>query len=562
MISYCLKISLISVLFFSLTTFFGCGLIDKEEEIELPDNTLNLGGNAGLKGNPTNPSGTTKTITDSDKTAASSSVTAGKGKMEEMGSTLSDPSTSNIRDLNVPASSALTEFESAIEKNPNNTEAQFGAAACKIIVTTQDPTFLEMNDSLEKWSGGPVAMAKPTDALLPSGKILEQSQNNVAQSHVMLMKMIQSASNNTDNAFNITKLQDFVDEKLLVGPNALIPYILDRLSIIENDPNFTFLITPAMYDTTATDTIEIDLGEIYMLDASIRLLRSFLFVFTAYNLDIYNPEFTAVINDETCNDSLESAYLKWLDTQSGFLTLRNDKTPTGRTKMENALSSARSTILKIKAGITFIRNELDEQSNDVIKKSYITEADQTITEEGLNPNADQFIKGKKTIEDVLTEIDLLISSDYTVTADFDSNSATAQGTLVINISNWFMNPVDDFKKLIPYHVWVDPSQWTLTEGIDVMCHYDTIYKCDTTFCREINGEVVRLVNKTNGTLADTINYPIFPDYTLGRLFPNMTPEKWSALLGKNIQSEEFWNDDNTATGKSPVAKRLFVFPVM
>ena len=67
-----------------------------------------------------------------------------------------------------------------------------------------------------------------------------------------------------EDPLKVSDIQKTIEEEILPA----IDYALERLQIVEGDPDFTFELTPEMQGDEEEEPREIDLGEVYMIDAT------------------------------------------------------------------------------------------------------------------------------------------------------------------------------------------------------------------------------------------------------------------------------------------------------
>ena len=176
-------------------------------------------------------------------------------------------------------------YREAIEADPSNTEAQFGAAITRLLVLAINEDVRAAQDSLNAYmdneSGGEIFLGyldlvATTEA---AGKL-----------PLMTAKMTQEA---IADPLKVSDLQQTISEEIIPA----IDYSLERLQIVEGDLGFTFELTPKMQGDEYEEVREIDLGEAYMLDAQLRLLKAIFQVAIAYNFDFDDNGSYAFLDD-------------------------------------------------------------------------------------------------------------------------------------------------------------------------------------------------------------------------------------------------------------------------
>jgi hypothetical protein len=528
-----------------------------------PDPIKNVGGDADSvkNGTPDNPSGTSLIITHQDSSDAAVLCQAARGSLENEFTTLYCSEINNIDDLKqyMDFLASNDAYKNAIAENPNNTEAQFGAAVTELLVLGQS-RILDQVDSLmnlaifQDETTSQVILGK-RPSLFKMARLTPDVQT-LENSGVSLAKMLV----NTEGTPRISELQD----SLLYIVLPAINYALDRFQIIENDPDFVFLLTPELRDCQPSgsgDTIEIDLGEIYLADAALRILRAQILTICAYNYDIDMDGSYGWIEDidsvDNTDDSLATVMLlrrirTLFEDEPDFLSLRT----TGKDQLSAALTSLQTAIDKGKSSLAFIRSETDDQSDDALKITALQKTDLEISSGDDKPN---FARGITTIEGVLDKVEEIISGPFVFTEDFDNDSTTPDAQLTVNISALFNNPIQDFRTLLPAHRWRPESEWITMEvdsgeycwweGRTMVCDsfWDTTYSVFPVYLLDAGGNEIDLGG------ADPFHQIQLSDWTLGGLFPGMTRlEDYEAVFGPVPI-----NDSSGTVAKVLSAKVLF-----
>ncbi len=486
------------LLFTALIVVTGC--FDKKDPVSALTKAEELaftgGGTEGAKGDSTNPSGTTLDISDTDKKEAEDTTTTANKALETV---LSDISDGNVMDADF--STANKAYKKAIEVNPNNTEAQFGAAVTELALANQ---IEEANTFYDSLVGEGLFKTRSVPMGISARKIQEAGEILVSMATVDKKELPK-----------ISELQKAVKDSIL----PKITYALNRLSIIENDPDFKFTITPKMLNNKIGDALELDLGEIYMMDASLRLVRGVLLTLIAYNVDIDdNGSYDWAING---NDSIAMVNLKRLYETDSFLALNSY----GSNAMKSAIKNFRASIDKIRDGINAIKAERDNQLDDIIKAEYVDDTNKQLKSVGMT--------GLSTITQALDTIEAVLAGAYTV------NIPDVNAKIKVNISAIFDNPIKDLKKKFPYFKWKEPSKWRVVYDKGEEGEYSEIEPVEFT---DANGKVLteKQLDEDGGD---------FPDYTLGGMFPDMkTKANWKSFVEKFDSDDS--NDDNSYEKKA------------
>lgn len=231
--------------------------------------------------------------------------------------------------------------------------------------------------------------------------------------------------------------------------------------------------------TIEGDTFNIDKGEIFMLEASIHLLRATLNSFCLYEMDLYARGTTTLSWIDTLSDMDSRDFVRY--TISGDTLYKNSRSNvsmstfmfnTIKYNMErpgflsirkNNFARVKADLLAvpatIKAGITYIRAETGDQSKNIIKISDITNADNDLadvpgrmTDHGVSATLANKFKTPETIADFITE---LLSGPYTLNETIDSTSINIK----VNVTAMLDNPVADLRTLLPKYQWLPANEW-------------------------------------------------------------------------------------------------------
>jgi hypothetical protein len=301
----------------------------------------------------------------------------------------------------------------AYSKDPTNQDANFGLGLTGMFMITQDEpvsnayevwqTYLESTTPFEtplnKKNNTELKIGFPT-----SLSFFSIPEKDLAKTIIGTHKMA------LDDAPKLSTIQ-------LIFENNLIPKLdlaLSALDLVDDNPQYTFMITPKMQGDLGADSLEIDLTEIYALEVGINVLKVAMDIAVAYNVDFTGYDSLGMLNAFTQG--------------STFLTVRNS----GQS-LADAKTSLLGAIDKLESGINFLRSETDDQNNDIIK-----------LDPGGNDEAD--------LDSILAHTDdarELLTSGLSFTGDWDGNEATPEEELTINMGEYFDTPVQDIKALFP-----------------------------------------------------------------------------------------------------------------
>ncbi|HID95057.1 MAG TPA: hypothetical protein EYP53_03240 [Candidatus Latescibacteria bacterium] len=385
-------------------------------------------------------------------------------------------------------------YKEALTLDPGNLQANFGAAVTEILSLLNDPDIRTVIDSLEAWT---------ESGVFPMSPRYGEGASRVGQAKAVrsLPRLLFKTANTAlSNPPLVHEVQEIIETELV----PRIDYALERLAILEGHPDFQYLLPPRM--TAQPDTMEVDLGEVYLLDASLNILRVVANLVTAYNLDFDKDGSYEYLEDEIA----AARHFKYLIEDSPtFLTLRPGN------RMREVKSGLLTALDKAEGCLAFIRAETDPQDDDVIKVEMIAMMDEQIVPG--DPEAPNFARAFDRPEDIIAELKKILSGPYTLTEDFDGDETTPDVPIIVDIAHILDNPVQDLRTLLPYHAWLPEEQWGMVEG-------PPIYFTDE------KGNPLDM-------MAEDF-FPVFPDYTFGGLLPGMTREKFEALIRWAFPEEE------------------------
>lgn len=492
-----------------VSVIFASGCFNGPNSPNNSGNSTNYsdGGNAGNNGNAANPSGTTQTITASQKQTAQTKVDAANAALENS----MPPSGDSIIYADFSAANAF--YKAALDANPNNTQAQFGAAVTELLISNQNKSLEMFLDSFT------VSSSSSSSGSLFKSRIIsvKPGLSMITGQEKVLMKL---ANLSADQVPKISDLQEVIKDTVL----PKFTYALDRFSIVENDPSFSFNITPKMRGLLTGDTLILGRGEIYTIDACLRIVRALLLTLIAYNVDIDDNRSYEWLSSN--NDSMKIVMMMRLWNTPSFLALNSY----GADAMRSCIDNLRKSIDKLHLAISTIKADTGIQLHHVIKAEFIDSANAALRGNGSNATI-------TTITQALDSVSYYLSRPYAIKID-DTRSLT------INISAVFDNPIQDLKSKFPYFKFKAPSQWRDTAGVyytyagNGLGDYTWKYNAATqtsaydytpgsgAYDREVPMNPIELTT-ANGTVKPDTAGPDFPDYTFGGLFPTMTTrQQW------------------------------------
>ncbi len=387
-----------------------------------------------------------------------------------------------------------------------------------------------------------------------------------------------------------------------IAQNEIIP-VID--SVILAFERLEALDTMSLIFTIDGEEVEVDNGDIHIVDAGIRLLRAQLLMLCTYDMDIFTSASDQTYSwiddmidaDESCteknvftlsNDTITETNIQ--DDSPMMLIMCNitkynfeDRTSFMTIKSNNhtkAHTDYKKVPDLIKTGLTIIKNEGDDQNNDLIPKVDIDDvtgemADikQDMIDEGFSTT---FANNFQSPEALMDFIKTLLTGSYEINETIDSFTVN----ITIDISKFFTSPIADLKTLLPKHQFRTAAnrvegfneEKEISENWDTTCFY--MYKHDedavniigfdstlidsvveqewetvvymktpVRYLRRMDSSVIAipldLVDDANtkipfDTIPDLIDaetfFPYFTDYTYNGIFPGMTRQKWLDMI--------------------------------
>ncbi len=359
-----------------------------------------------------------------------------------------DPSTFDL-------SSANALYNEALQYDPTNLDAHFGAAITGVLTLFSDTTIRDLGSGNISF---PLLSATEIISVLQRGdhKRISRLVENISAEDVQLLFQPSNsaakvlAKSNNDNPLP-SYFQNIVETKVL--PVFIVA--IQHLQQVTLDQDYAFLITPEMTGGADETTYRIDLTEIYLLLSLFQYIDAYGSIFVSYNIDY--------------NSSAAASVIQAWTTGSPYLALRTNGTQHMKTARSNIVGAATS----MKNGFTFLMNEPPHQEMDIIK---------------YNPNEQQYY------------LNTIQSANETI-AMFSGPSVIENG-ITVNLVNFFDSPISDFKTKLPaYTVTAQFNGFSgrydavLTWGAST---YDTWVFPDPTF----NGVLPEMTNQGLKQLLD------------------------------------------------------------
>ncbi len=351
--------------------------------------------------------------------------------------------------------SAANLYKEALQLDPSNTDAQFGAAITEILTAYADPeinNLIKQFDSLMSGDG-------PFNKVLTAPGIPSSTEQ-------MIIPLAPAAI----NVFAIHKLAitdpPLISKMQQVIRNNFLPkleYASARMEAIEANSDFKFTISGKMQGDPQMEPVSIYPTEIYLMDAGVRGVRFMMEMFLTHKFEL----------QDYSQASLVAALQQ--DNQS-FFVLASD----GQQRATNCKNHLQNMITKFRGAITSLETISGNKPDAIIK----------LGSNGVKQS------DLDTVKTYLNKFETALSQDYSITiedADTDGNTYTIK----VNIGNFFTNFVQNPKAAYFPAYTVEPEG---EKGI----HFDFV--------------------------AETYNEFVFPDPTMGGVFPGMTNETMKRMM--------------------------------
>ena len=303
---------------------------------------------------------------------------------------------------------ANAHYKSALTKDPSHERANLGAAVTELALLESDPEITPYVEPLLPVPQRGMNLLRGPAPTRASALVNRQQYGPMLVGRVMGRLVMQG----TSDPLILSEIQDVIRRRVL--PRLI--YAEARLDRLELDPNFSLLLSPEM--TGSPDTIEVDLGEIRMLDAFVNVIEGWLGIAVAYNFDFPEPSELVPV------DSLLASGTAFGKLNSGGSTF---------------LSSARLDFLaahsELHAAAAYIEAETDDQANDAIPLAAIQD-----------PDFDAVLAEFDNVQTSLTGPVDVVVQDYT----------GADMTIQVQMGNFFTTPIVDWKQKLPNHTF-DPG---------------------------------------------------------------------------------------------------------
>ncbi|WP_157452580.1 hypothetical protein [Chloroherpeton thalassium] len=351
-----------------------------------------------------------------DPTKAESLVDEARAELETQLYGLITSELSGVdRPSDIDFSKSYALYSEALTYDPENKDAKFGVSFTSILNITQDADVNEAFDAWNNYMASRNVLNSGSDgevlAFLPLGFPVHFSDANVGIATPLAISAHLMTASTTDSIPQLEDAQEILEDVVL----PVLTSAISRLDEVDDDASFKFMITPKMQGDENEDSVEIDLTEIYAMEAVLNMLKSSVLMTVAYDISMDGYDSTGVSNALT-------------QSTTSFMALRTN----GKTYMSAAKTALLSAADKMDAAIAFLEAEQDDQSNDIIKIG----GDDGVSESEM-----------EKVTDATQEIRDAFSSPIEVKNDFNGDGSTQ--TLKINLAAIFDNPIENFKELLP-----------------------------------------------------------------------------------------------------------------
>ncbi len=419
-------------------------------------------------------------------------VEAAKVKVQEANLALGD-AVRNARQLDIEGLEDLDDvtgfkeardlYAEAFLLDPNNLDANLGYAVTQIILIKDNQEIRRLRDEwIDFVENGDVT--GPEVSLFKISPLIDEQDLSLNEQK-FISTLYQTTRLSLQDPPLASEMQAAIRDIVLPSFDIAI----DRMNTIaESDSaeEYSFIVTSEMQGgdvEVEEDPVELDLTDFKAFYASLLSGRAVFRIFLAYDLDV------------TSYDS--TGFVEALRQNSDFFTL-TDASEVNRARAD--LTKAANLVLE---GLTFLRNETDNQDDDFIT---------------VDPGEEDELN---EIETTVTDFLNALNGEVTLTKDFDFDENTQDASLTISLRNFFETPPTNPKQLLPsYMIQNDPDEgdefvWT-AQSID-----DWIFP-DPTF---------------NGLL------PAMTDTLLKEIFGlTYVPGDIDLTIGSGLNPEYSWND--------------------
>lgn len=296
-------------------------------------------------------------------------------------------------------------YREAIQLDPSNTTAQFGAAISEILTAFWDTTIYNVISEFET-----SAMNKPISGLIGNAIIPTRTSQMILPTENTAQAVLSMYKTAITNPPLISRVQNMLRNNLLPRIN----FAIACLEVCETNPSFRFKISGKMQGDPSLDTVSIYRTEVYLTDALLHGIRSMLNSMLIYKFDL--PDYS--------NASIVAALQQ---NSTSFFYINTD----GQTRASTAKSDLMSVISKFRSGLNDLQNISGTKSDALIRT-------------GQNGMSQDEINQVNTVLDRATTV---LTTTQVITlknADSDGNDYTINLNLGAMLTNLPANPKSAF----------------------------------------------------------------------------------------------------------------------
>jgi len=322
-------------------------------------------------------------------------------------------------------------YTRAVAGDPANKSARFGCAFCGLMSFLADDDLngfydrmKNLVDTVDLSPAGAMPQFSLGRGMVPEG--IPSSGDRVG---VLLYDPLRFSNRIASSALadpRISELQQIFEDRLL----PLVQAARAHLTVIVDDPAFTFILTPEMQGNPGADPIELDRADFRIFLAAANAFESAIYLFLSRNLDLESWDMAGLINAAQRN--------------SDFLSLRSgDYMATAKTRLLDAESILETAIDDLLAEI----GSGEDQGDDLIAV-YPGDADDLERIKDSLAFYRDYFNGPRNLcivynQDIEWYCDYYGCYPYEVADTFQ---------IVVDIRQFFDNPIDNPKRLLPGYV--------------------------------------------------------------------------------------------------------------
>lgn len=264
-------------------------------------------------------------------------------------------------------------YREAIQLDPSNTNAQFGAAISEILSAFWDTTIYNVISEFEAAS-----MNKPLSRLIGNAVIPTKTSQMIIPSENTALAVFSMYKSAIANPPLISRVQNMLRNNLLPKIN----FAITCLEACEANASFRFKISGKMQGDQSLDTVSIYRTEVFLTDALMHGIRSLLNSMLIYKFDL--PDYSQASIVAALQQNSTSFFYINSDGQSRASTAKSDimavisKFRSGISDLQNISGTKPDAILRIgqnglqQEDITQINNMLDRATQVLTSVQQIT----------------------------------------------------------------------------------------------------------------------------------------------------------------------------------------------